>query len=108
MEYVAEIFHMVLYWWIPATMHFSKHIDFCFQNPTSKLLPIHIYLFIPVKDWNAKFNKESNRLRNIWKASDFPGGPVVKTLRCVVNAGEVGSIPGQGPKTPHATAQPRD
>ena len=24
------------------------------------------------------------------------------------NAGEVGSIPGQGPKIPHATAQPRD
>ena len=26
----------------------------------------------------------------------------------VANAGEVGSIPGEGPKTPHATAQPRD
>ena len=26
----------------------------------------------------------------------------------VANAGEVGSIPGQGPKIPHATAQPRD
>ena len=26
----------------------------------------------------------------------------------VANAGEVGSIPGQGPKIPHATAQQRD
>ena len=26
----------------------------------------------------------------------------------VATAGEVGSIPGEGPKTPHATAQPRD
>ena len=26
----------------------------------------------------------------------------------IANAGEVGSIPGQGPKIPHATAQPRD
>ena len=26
----------------------------------------------------------------------------------VANAGEVGSIPGQGPNIPHATAQPRD
>ena len=34
---------------------------------------------------------------------DFPGGPVVKesTLPCR----DVGSIPGQGTKTPHATEQ---
>ena len=31
---------------------------------------------------------------------DFPGGPVVKILR--FNAGDVGSIPGQGAKIPHA------
>ena len=28
--------------------------------------------------------------------------------RHVANAGEIGSIPGQGPKIPHTTAQPRD
>ena len=34
---------------------------------------------------------------------DFLGGPVVKNPRC--NAGDVGSIPGQGTKIPHATEQ---
>ena len=33
----------------------------------------------------------------------FPGGPVVKNLPC--NAGDVGSIPGQGTKIPHVTEQ---
>ena len=31
---------------------------------------------------------------------DFPGGPVVNNLAC--NAGDVGLIPGQGTKIPHA------
>ena len=31
---------------------------------------------------------------------DFPGGPVVKNPPC--NAGDTGSIPGQGTKIPHA------
>ena len=31
---------------------------------------------------------------------DFPGGPVVKNPPC--NAGDAGSIPGQGAKIPHA------
>ena len=34
---------------------------------------------------------------------DFPGGPVVKNLPC--NAGDTGSIPGQGTVIPHATGQ---
>ena len=34
---------------------------------------------------------------------DFPGGPVVKNLPS--NAGDVGSIPGQGTKIPHAAGQ---
>ena len=34
---------------------------------------------------------------------DFPGGPVVKNLP--YNAGDTGSIPGQGTKSPHATGQ---
>ena len=34
---------------------------------------------------------------------NFPGGPVVKNLPS--NAGDVGSIPGQGPKIPHTTGQ---
>ena len=34
---------------------------------------------------------------------DFPGGPVVKNLPS--NAGDVGSIPGQGTGIPHALGQ---
>ena len=34
---------------------------------------------------------------------DFPGGPVVKNLPS--NAGNTGSIPGQGTKIPHATGK---
>ena len=34
---------------------------------------------------------------------DFPGGPVVKNPPC--NAGDVGSIPGQGTKIPHTAEQ---
>ena len=34
---------------------------------------------------------------------DFPGGPVVKNPPC--NAGDMGSIPGQGTKIPHAAGQ---
>ena len=34
---------------------------------------------------------------------DFPGGPVVKNLPG--NAGDAGSIPGQGTKIPHAAGQ---
>ena len=40
-----------------------------------------------------------------WKNyRDFPGGPVVKNSSC--NVGDLGSIPGQGTKIPHATRQP--
>ena len=34
---------------------------------------------------------------------DFPGGPVVKNPP--YNAGDTGSIPGQGTKIPHAVGQ---
>ena len=34
---------------------------------------------------------------------DFSGGPMVKNLPC--NAGDVGSIPGQGTKIPQAAEQ---
>ena len=35
--------------------------------------------------------------------SDFPGGPVVKNPPS--NAGDTGSIPGQGTKIPHVVGQ---
>ena len=41
--------------------------------------------------------------KNIVRLLDFPGGPVVKNLAC--NAGDRGSIPGQGTKIPHAAEQ---
>ena len=37
------------------------------------------------------------------EVGDFPGGPVVKNLPS--NAGDMGSIPGQGTKIPHVTGQ---
>ena len=37
------------------------------------------------------------------KYQDFPGGPVIKNPPS--NAGDVGSIPGQEAKIPHATGQ---
>ena len=42
-------------------------------------------------------------VKNIQPRQDFPGGPVVKNLPC--NAGDMGSIPGRGPKIPHAMGQ---
>ena len=35
---------------------------------------------------------------------DFPGGSMAKNLPC--NSGDVGSIPGQGTRTPHVAEQP--
>ena len=39
-----------------------------------------------------------NDIKNNW---DLPCGPVVKNLSC--NAGDLGSIPGGGPKIPDAS-----
>ena len=44
-----------------------------------------------------------NVLLKIFYLGDFPGGPVVKNLPS--NAGDAGSIPGQGTKIPHAAGQ---
>ena len=41
-------------------------------------------------------------MKNISKG-DFPGGPVVQNPP--YNAGDAGSIPGQGTKVPHAVGQ---
>ena len=40
---------------------------------------------------------------DIWKSGGNSGGPVVKNLPS--NAGDVGSIPDQGTKIPHALGQ---
>ena len=41
----------------------------------------------------------NGKYRLVWKAGDFPGGPVVKNPPS--NAGGTGSIPDQGTKIPH-------
>ena len=41
--------------------------------------------------------------KNYNSCEDFPGGPVIKNMPC--NKGDVGSIPGQGTKIPHAAGQ---
>ena len=44
--------------------------------------------------------EEALKIKHFW---DLPGGPVVKNLTS--NAGDAGSIPGQGTKIPHAVGQ---
>ena len=56
-------------------------------NPDSHLGRLHPFLQSPLK----------------WHPGNFPGGPVVKNPP--YNAGDVGSIPGQGTKIPHAMGQ---
>ena len=51
-----------------------------------------------MKEWmNECLLENVDRYMEEWR--EFPGGPVVKNLPS--NAGDVGSIPGQGIKTPH-------
>ena len=45
----------------------------------------------------------TNRKKKITSTGDFPGGPMVKNLPS--NAEDMGSIPGPGTKTPHASGQ---
>ena len=49
----------------------------------------------------AHLNAEETGIKS--NMQDFPGGPVVKN--CPSSAGDVGSIPGQGTKMPHAVKQ---
>ena len=51
--------------------------------------------------FSSKVKKIKSRVLWSW---DFPGGPVVKNPPW--DAGDVGSIPGQGTKMPHAVEQP--
>ena len=47
-----------------------------------------------------RYSSHFTTLGKIQGKGDFSGGPVVKNLPC--NAGDQGSIPGRGPKVPHA------
>ena len=49
----------------------------------------------------TRFNTSEENWHYRRDSRDFPDGPLVKTLSS--NAGGVGSIPGQGGKTPHAS-----
>ena len=69
------------------------------------------WVYISVSPLCVNLDKAFNSLRLVllpvrWGNSydwDFPGSPVVKYLLC--NAGNEGSIPGQGTKIPHAVEQ---
>ena len=45
--------------------------------------------------------KKRRKLLTQDESRDLPGGPVVKVRLCAYNAGDMGSIPGQGTKVPH-------
>ena len=53
-----------------------------------------------VPERKEKIRRVTLNFINIW---DFPGAPVVKNLPC--NAGDGGSIPGEGTKIPHGLEQ---
>ena len=55
------------------------------------------------KEEEQKKRPTKTNPKQLTKWQDFPGGPVVKNPPS--NAGDVGSIPGQGTKIPHATGQ---
>ena len=57
------------------------------------------FLLQRCKDGGAGPNGRINRE----ELEGLPGGPVVKNL--LLNAGDKGSIPGQGTKIPHASGQ---
>ena len=92
---------------IPATMHTITH--------ASVLVELLLCAGHRTRLWNTMVTKPeflfswclhtSGRGRH-WSSNctrDFPGGPVVKNPPS--NAGDAGSIPGQGTKMPHATGQ---
>ena len=56
-----------------------------------------------LRDHNYKISPLKIQICFKDKCRDFPGGPVVKNP--LSNAGDVGSIPGQRTKIPHATEQ---
>ena len=53
--------------------------------------------------WISTDRSCHRQFQNFLSHSDFPGGPVVKNPSS--NAGDTGSIPGQGTKIPHAIGQ---
>ena len=55
-----------------------------------------------MKEWmNERLLENVDRYMEEWR--ELPGGPVVKNLPS--SAGDVGSIPDQGTKIPHALGQ---
>ena len=50
-----------------------------------------------------RLGKMSEGGQKVQTSRDFPGGPVVKNLP--YNAGDDGSMPGQGTKIPHAAGK---
>ena len=72
-----------------------------------QLKPIDLYRHIYLSELKGILIERSIKLKGTlgggWGGADFPGGPVVKNPP--FNAGDAGSIPGQGTKIPYAAAQ---
>ena len=62
---------------------------------------LDVFFRIPVSSDALKISEKFHDQKGL--RGDFPGGPVVKNPPS--NAGDVGSIPGQGTKIPHAAGQ---
>ena len=76
-----------------GALHFILH----WVLPTM-LLVLTVALFVVVR--SCQFGRVKDKM---WWGRDFPGGPVVKNPPS--NAGDTGSIPGEGTKIPHAVGQ---
>ena len=67
-------------------------------------LSVHEFIYYPASFTKIFKSPQTIRMKENMhednRSRDFPGGPVAKNL--LSNAGDTGSIPGQGTKIPHA------
>ena len=76
-------------------------MDLCLQYDSTLLpCPSLAYSGLPITAPPLAMILVTSRKKNL---GDFPGFPVVKNSSC--NAGDMGLIPGQGIKIPHASEQ---
>ena len=70
-------------------------------------LSVHEFIYYPASFTKIFKSPQTIRMKENMhednRSRDFPGGPVAKNL--LSNAGDTGSIPGQGAKIPRAVGQ---
>ena len=70
-------------------------------------LSVHEFIYYPASFTKIFKSPQTIRMKENMhednRSRDFPGGPVAKNL--LSNAGDTGSIPGQGTKIPHAVGK---